>query len=281
MPQPFVILTWRSVWQTPLAARRTRISSARDHRSQSARQRPSRRPRSASPPDRSLREATPPVFIERSFGISSPPVARLVGRLSAPTLVRRRQRRSAEREKSIHAAALRIFRQKGYHAASMQNIADAVGLYKGSLYYYVSSKEELLVRLFEGRADQVLGELRVITDGTGTCTEQLRAMVRAYVLGVLRNLDSVRVYLHEEHVLPPAALRHVHAEQRTMRDLFEGVIGDGMRDGTFVGTDPKLAALALLGMCTWVHRWYRPRGRLTETAIADDFAERAIRMLNV
>ena len=208
-------------------------------------------------------------------------MARLVGRVSAPTLGRRRQRRSAEREKSIRAAALRIFRQKGYHAASMQNIADAVGLYKGSLYYYVSSKEELLVRLFEGRADQVLGEMRAITYGTGTCTEQLRAMVRAYVLGVLRNLDSVRVYLREERALPPAALRHVHAEQRTMRDLFEGVIGDGMRDGSFVGTDPKLAALALLGMCTWVHRWYRPRGRLTETAIADDFAERAIRMLMV
>ncbi len=104
-------------------------------------------------------------------------------------------------------------------------------------------------------------------------------MVRAYVLGVLRNLDSVRVYLREENVLPAAALRQVHAEQRTMRDLFERVIGDGMRDGSFVGTDPKLAALALLGMCTWVHRWYRPRGRLTETAIADDFAERAVRML--
>src|SRR5437870_7773310 len=68
-------------------------------------------------------------------------------------------------------------------------------------------------------------------------------MVRAYVLGVLRNLDSVRVYLREEYVLPRAALRQVHAEQRTMRDLFERVIGDGMRDGSFVGTDPKLAAL--------------------------------------
>src|SRR2546422_3529872 len=53
-----------------------------------------------------------------------------------------------------------------------------------------------------------------------------RAMVRAYVLGVLRNLDSVRVYLREEHALPPAALRQVHAEQRTMRDLFEDVIGE-------------------------------------------------------
>ena len=206
-------------------------------------------------------------------------MARLAGKVrSEPALGRRRRRRSAEREKAIRAAALRIFRQKGYHAASMQNIADAVGLYKGSLYYYVSSKEELLVRLFEGRAEQVLGEIRAAS-GTGTRTEQLRAMVRAYVLGVLRNLDSVRVYLREEHVLPPAALRQVQAEQRDMRALFEGVIGDGMREGTFVGTDPELAALALLGMCTWVHRWYRPRGRLAETAIADDFADRVVRML--
>src|SRR2546430_10298867 len=63
-----------------------------------------------------------------------------------------------------------------------------------------------------------------------TLFRSLRAMVRAYVQGVLRNLDSVHVYLREEHVLPPAALRQVHAEQRTMRDLFERVIGDGMRD---------------------------------------------------
>jgi AcrR family transcriptional regulator len=161
----------------------------------------------------------------------------------------------------------------------MQNIADAVGMYKGSLYYYVSSKEERLVRLFEGRSERVLGELRAAAGETDTSTDQLRAIVRAYVLGVLRNLDSVRVYLREEYVLPPAALRQVQDEQREMRDLFEGVIRAGIRDGSFAGTDPKLAALALLGMCTWVHRWYRPRGRLAEAAIADDFAERAIRML--
>src|SRR5438034_1608252 len=197
MPQPFVILTWRSVWQTPLAARRTRISSS-PRSSKAIGSTATLSPAAFSIAPRSLTtRGYAPVFIERSFGISSPPVARLVGRLSAPTLVRRRQRRTAARKKSITAAELRLFRKKGYHAASMQNIADAVGLYKGSLYYYVSSKEELLVRLFEGRADQVLGEIRAITYGTGTCTEQLRAMVRAYVLGVLRNLDSVR--RSEEH----------------------------------------------------------------------------------
>ena len=205
----------------------------------------------------------------RSFGTR--------GRVSRP----RRPAGSAVREKAIRAAALRIFRQKGYHAASMRDIADAVGLYKGSLYYYISSKEELLVRLFEGRAEQVLGEIDGVASGPGTASERLRAVVRAYVLGVLKNLDSVHVYLREEQALPPAALKKVHVEQRAMRDHFERVIGEGMRQGEFVGGDQKLAALALLGMCTWVHRWYRPRGRLAAPAIADDFAERAVRMLSV
>ncbi len=188
--------------------------------------------------------------------------------------------RAADRELAIRAAALRIFREKGYHAASMQDIADAVGLYKGSLYHYVSSKEELLIRLFEGRAEQVLREIDAVASGPGSPRERLRGSVRAYVLGVLRNLDSVHIYLREEQALPPWALRQVHLEQRAMRDLFGRVIGEGIREGEFVGGDPKLAALALLGMCTWVHRWYRPHGRLAETVIADDFAERAVRMLS-
>ncbi|MDP9280538.1 MAG: TetR/AcrR family transcriptional regulator [Chloroflexota bacterium] len=192
----------------------------------------------------------------------------------------RRKTKAAEREKAIRAAALRIFRQKGFHAASMQDIADAVGLYKGSLYYYVSSKEGLLVQLFEGRAEQVLSEIDGAASGSGITGERLRAMVRAYVLGVLRNLDSVHVYLREEQALPPPALRQVHRQQHAMRDHFERVIVEGMREGVFVRSDPKLAALALLGMCTWVHRWYQPRGRLGEAAIADDLAERAVRMLS-
>ena len=198
---------------------------------------------------------------------------------AARRLGRRRKPRAAEREKAIRAAALRIFRQKGYHAASMQDIADAVGLYKGSLYYYVASKEELLVQLFEGRGEQVLSDIAAAAAGAEDARGKLRAIVRAYVLGVIRNLDSVHVYLREEQALPPAALRQVRLQQQAMRDQFERVIGEGMRVGDFVRSDPKIATLAVLGMCTWVHRWYRPRGRLSGSAIADDLAERGVRML--
>ena len=203
----------------------------------------------------------------------------VVGTGAAHRVVRRRSMRAAERESAIHVAAMGIFRRKGYHAASMQEIADAVGLNKGSLYYYISSKEELLVRLFQGRAEEVLGEMDVAASRPGSARERLKAIVRTYVLGVLRNLEAVHVYLREEHSLPPAALAQVLRVHEAMRDHFERAIVDGMREGDLVERDPKLATLALLGTCTWVHRWYRPGGRLTETAVAEDFAERAVRML--
>ena len=204
---------------------------------------------------------------------------RVVAAGLARGVVRRRGRKATERETAIRAAALRIFRRKGYHAASVREIADAAGLNKGSLYYYISSKEELLVRLFEGRAEQVLRDIDAAAAVAPTAGARLRAIVRTYVLGVLRNLDSVHVYLREEHSLPPAALQHVRREQRAMRDRIERLIADGVRRGEFAERDPKLATLAILGSCTWVHRWYRPGGRLTDTAVAEDFAERAVRML--
>ncbi|HYK98813.1 MAG TPA: TetR/AcrR family transcriptional regulator [Candidatus Acidoferrales bacterium] len=202
-----------------------------------------------------------------------------VGAGTGHRLVRRRGSQAKARETAIRAAALRIFRRKGYDAASMQEIADAVGLEKGSLYYYISSKEELLVRLFEGRGEQVLGEIDVAASRPGSPRERLRAIVHAYVLGVLRNIDPVHVYLREEYSLPPAALEQVRQTNQAMRQRFERVIEEGVRQGDFVANDPKLATLALLGTCTWVHRWFRPGGRLTDTAVADDFADRAVRML--
>jgi hypothetical protein len=61
-----------------------------------------------------------------------------------------------------------------------------------------------------------------------------------------------------------------------MRRLFEDVIGDGVRRKELAVEDPKIAALAIIGMCNWTYEWYRPRGRLTPTALADELAERAV-----
>ena len=181
------------------------------------------------------------------------------------------------REEEILAAAARVFREKGYHGASVRDIAESVGLLKGSLYHYIRSKEELLARLFEGALQETVGELEAIASRDVSATERLREMVRVYALSVTANLDSVGIYLREWRSLPAPELARVRARRRAMRSLFESVIAEGARRREFAAGDAKIAALAILGMCNWIYEWYRPRGRLRPEALAGELAERAVR----
>ena len=121
-----------------------------------------------------------------------------------------------------------------------------------------------------------------MTQGRTLVTVLFADIVGSTAITAARDPEVVPTTLRrsEEQALPPPALRRVRRQQHAIRDHFERVIVEGMRGGEFVESDSKLAALALLGMCTWVHRWYRPRGRLGEAAIADDLAERAFRVLS-
>lgn len=185
--------------------------------------------------------------------------------------------KSGGREQEIVAAAGRIFREKGYHATSVRDIAESVGLLKGSLYHYIRSKEELLARLFDGLLEDTVRELEGIVARGGDPDVKLGAMVRAYAASVMANHDAVGLYLRESRALPAAELAKLGARRRRMRALFTDVIAEGAQDGTFTVGDTKIAALAILGGCNWLYEWYRPRGRLDADAIADELADRAVR----
>lgn len=196
---------------------------------------------------------------------------------AAPTPTRGpRSARDSTREGEILTAAARIFREKGYHGTSVQDIAEAVGLLKGSLYHYIRSKEQLLARLFEGSLGDTIAELETIAARDTSPIERLRDMVRAYVVSVTVNLDAVGIYLREWRSLPAPELARVRARRRAMRRLFEDVISEGIRRDELSVSDPKIAALAIIGMCNWTYEWYRPRGRLTPVALADELADRAV-----
>jgi len=181
------------------------------------------------------------------------------------------------REEEILAAAAKIFREKGYHGASVRDIAESVGLLKGSLYHYIRSKEELLARLFEGALEETIRELEEIAGRDARASERLRDMVTAYVTSVTDNIDAVSLYLREWRSLPAPQLARVRARRRAMRTLFENVIAEGVRAREFAAGDAKIAALAILGMCNWLYEWYRPRGRLDAGELANTIAEQALR----
>ena len=188
----------------------------------------------------------------------------------------------AGRHQEVYAAALRLFREKGYHATSMQDIAGVVGLYKGSLYHYIGGKEDLLVQVFERGMGALLEEVeRIAANPAVGPTAQLREIIRAHVQAVATNLDALTVYLHEWRALGGESLARVRAQRERYVELVNAVVERGFGLGEFRAQDARIATLGVLGMCNWLCQWYRPGGRLSPSEIGDRFADLVLDGLRV
>lgn len=172
----------------------------------------------------------------------------------------------------ILEAAAQVFRQKGFHGASMANIAEAVNLQKASLYHHVSSKQEILLELLDRALELLLERISPIATQNIPADERLRQMIREYLQILAENTDLSAVLLFEHRSLE----RKQHARHVPNRDKFESlwrnVLTDGVRTKRFVCDDVGLSARAILGIMNWTITWYRPHGDLTIKQIADQYS---------
>src|ERR1044071_2486401 len=161
---------------------------------------------------------------------------------------------------TILEAAAQVFRQKGFHGASMQDIAKAVNLQKPSLYHHVSSKQEILFELLDRALELLLERISPIATQTIPADERLRQMIREYLQILAENTDLSAVLLFEHRSLEGKQ----HARHVPNRDKFEAlwrnVLADGVRSRKFVCEDVSVATRAILGILNWTITWYRPNG---------------------
>jgi len=173
----------------------------------------------------------------------------------------------------IIQAAAQIFRQKGYQAASMQDIADAVGLQKASLYHHVASKQEILLEILDQAIDVLIADMQAVIEAGGPPEEQLRQAMRAYVSRVTQEASLAAVLqLEHRNLEPRMRARHVARRDR-YDDLWRTLIRRGVEGGAFRDVDENMVSFALLGVQNWMITWYRPEGRLSALEIADQFAD--------
>ena len=175
------------------------------------------------------------------------------------------------RENILEAAA-QVFRQKGFHGASMQDIAEAVNLQKASLYHHVSSKQEILLALLDRALELLFERISAISNQDVSADKKLGQMIRAYLQILAENTDLSAVLLFEHRSLE----RRQHARHVPNRDKFEalwrGVLVEGVAAKFFKCDDPALTARAILGIMNWTITWYRPEGRLEINEIADHYS---------
>ena len=172
----------------------------------------------------------------------------------------------------ILEAAAQIFREKGFHASSMQDIAEAVNLQKASLYHHVSSKQEILLALLDQALDLLTKHMEEVLTRPMPSDQKLSQAMQTYLQAMLDHRDLAAVLLLEHRsLLPQYQARHIPRRDRFER-LWRDLIQEGVDQKSFVCDDPALASRAVLGVMNWTITWYRPDGTLSPESIAENFA---------
>jgi AcrR family transcriptional regulator len=183
-----------------------------------------------------------------------------------------------ERWAELLEVATQVFYEKGYDGASLQDIADRLGMLKGSLYYYIQSKEDLLFDVISTVHKQGLEVVRTRADVPGSPLERLEGVIRGHVEHTCRNLVPTAVFLHELSALPAERRQDVLGTEHAYQGVFRELVEQGQSAGEVrADLDPRLAVLSILGSTNWVYRWFRPGGTFTPEQIGAEMAEMAIR----
>jgi TetR/AcrR family transcriptional regulator len=185
----------------------------------------------------------------------------------SPHIQEKRRRRRAE----ILHAALRTFREKGYHAATLDDIAEQLGVRKTALYHYFPDKEAILYACHR----ESLAELSRILTGAralDAAAERLAYVIREHVRVMTDTLEGSPLAF-EVTALSAERQREVIAARDRYERALRRMIQHGIAAGELRPVDAKIAVFAILGAINWIARWYRPEGSLHAAELGDQFAE--------
>ena len=183
------------------------------------------------------------------------------------------QKRQRRRDEILHAA-LNGFRERGYHATTLDHIALRLGVRKTALYHYFPDKEAILYECHRAS----LAELdRILRSASRlpSVAERLRAVVREHVRIMIETLQGSPLAF-EVTALSPARQKEIISARDRYERWLRRLIERGVRDGSFRPVDPKLATFAILGAINWIARWYRPEGESQAPEVGAQFADHLV-----
>ena len=167
-----------------------------------------------------------------------------------------------KRDREVLDAAARVFYERGYSDASVQDVADELGILKGSLYHYIDTKEDLLFRLLQETHDEIYEILEEVAALEGlNPLERLEIYIRKQVEYNIDNLLRVSVYYHDLERLTEERRKAIVGRRREHEQWVIGLIGEAQSSGLAdPNLDPKIAARCIFATIIWTYRWFR-KGR--------------------
>lgn len=186
----------------------------------------------------------------------------------------KRDAKGFRRRQEILNAAARIFFEKGYDATSTKDIADATGLLKGSLYYYVETKEDFLFEIIKENHDGAIATLERVRGFEGEPLERLARLVGEHFRYIVENLATTTVFFREFRVLSPERQAVIAAEGDVYLEYVRELLAQGQSEGSIASElDIRLISIGIVGMVNSAWLWYQPGGSRNVDEIAAEFVK--------
>ena len=177
-----------------------------------------------------------------------------------------------DRRIEILKSAAAAFRRRGYHGASVDEIASALEMTKGNLYYYFQNKEEILFACHDYSLDVLLALMDEVQADASRPDDKLRKLILAFIHMMLDELQGTALTLDLQALSPPLMKRIIAKRDRFDHGMRE-IIQQGIDQGLFRPGDPKMIGFAIMGAVNWITKWFDPAGPMSSEEIGQRFAD--------
>jgi TetR/AcrR family transcriptional regulator, cholesterol catabolism regulator len=174
------------------------------------------------------------------------------------------------RQKIIDIAA-GLFARQGYAATSINDLGQAVGLAKGALYYYIESKEHLLVEIQSRVMGPLLARARQIAELDEEPLPRLRLLSESLLTIIFRRLDHIWVYEHDYRSLSGEELKTLLGQRADFERLISGLLTEAVGQGALRAIEPRLATLQFLNLHNHTYQWLRPDGEWDAAFLSEEY----------
>jgi AcrR family transcriptional regulator len=183
------------------------------------------------------------------------------------------RRPGGETELAFIEVATKLFAEKGYNGTSISDISKKMNLTTASLYYHVTGKQQLLLRVLENTIFEFLDQLEVISKQNNDPKIKLRAAIESHLYFVLNRTDAITVFVKDRGFLEQPYKQQYQTRVERYDLLFTTIIRECIEARSIPPGDPHLIRLAILGMMNWCMEWYEPGGRLNSDEITKFFSD--------
>lgn len=171
------------------------------------------------------------------------------------------------KRKAVLDTAVRFFNAKGFQATSLDDVAKALGVTKPTIYHYFSNKDDILFECLRLGMQQIQTAIGEVQQSGATGRDRLEVFAVTYALTMTQDFGMCTIRTSDDQ-LSAKSREDFRALKREIHDALQAIIEDGMKDGSLIAGDARLAAFTMAGAINWIGRWYRPDQSMSPDQVA-------------